>query len=150
MRADEFFYLSTIERIAAKKIWKNFNINRYELQMLAGLSARLQMLGRKIISRDLFVDWLGLNFKAERKVRMYLKGLIDKGVLHRLAYRRPDGNCLAISPYGIRVLEAYYHELNRIERQDRSRHKLPGYESLGVDLNNIPNGYTLKQAGRDS
>jgi len=147
MNADQFFYLSGIEKRAGKQVYKKFGINRHELNMLVGISAFLRLYNRKIISRKLFTDWLDVNYGLEKRLWAYIQGLINKGALHRLAYRRPDGNCLAISSYGMSILQAFDQALQAISKQD----KILGttYKDLTLDLDNIPQGYTLKQAGRN-
>ena len=81
-------------------------------------------------------------------VRNIFFGLVLKGAVHRLSYRRPDGNCLGISPYGIKILEMYYQEIERIEAQDRARLCHRGFRTLAVDLENLPQGYVVRQVGR--
>lgn len=143
-QADQFFYMQAVERKAAAVVYKRFGINRYELNMLASLSAYLCLKDKRIISRKIFTDWLGLGYKEEKRCWVYLQHLVRKGVIHRLAYRRPDGNSLAISEYGIRILDAFYQALSELEQRvpDRS------YTGLALDTGNLPDGYTLKQAGR--
>lgn len=147
-RADDFFYFQGIERRAAAVVWRRYQINKYELNLLAGISAFLTLHGRKIVSRDLFIDWLGGNYRFEKKCQMYIKYLVEKGAVHRLAYRRPDGNCLALSPYGIKILEAFSNEIQAIEMRDKRGKSAVSYKDLGVNLEALPHGYTLMQAGR--
>lgn len=146
-RADDFFYMQAIERKAASKVWHLHGINRFELNMLASLSAYLRLQNKKIISRKIFTDWLGLGYKQEKKCWCYIGCLIRKGAIHRLAYRRPDGNSLAISEYGIKILMTFDQALAEIEEKNV---KTRSFMDLGINLNTLPDGYILKQAGRDS
>jgi hypothetical protein len=150
-KADDFFYLQGIERRAAKGIWKGFGINKYELNMLAGLAACLQVEGKRVISKELYFDWIGGNRRFNEKNWMYIRGLLNKGCLHRLTFKnvKPGtGNSLAISPYGIRVLELYYQAIEAIEREDKARKQKAGFRDLAVYVEDLPHGYTLRDAGR--
>lgn len=148
MKASEFFHLSGIEMKASKVIYFKYKITRRELNILVSLSAYLMLFDKKIIGRNDFSEWLGLNYKMERKVFYYVKCLIDKGAIHRLAYRRPDGNCLTISGFGLNVLEAFDQVLKAIQKAEKLKN--PFYKNLSIDLENLPKGYTLMQRGRDS
>jgi hypothetical protein len=147
-KADDLFYISGIEKKASKVVYHRFRVNRHELNMLASLAAYLQLHGKQIIGRKVFTDWLGLNYGLEKRCWAYLSGLIDKGCLHRLAFRRPDGNSLAISEYGIKVLDAFYQAIALQARIDKPRRPGVGFRDLPINLNALPDGYTLKQAGR--
>lgn len=149
MNASEFFLMSGIEKQASKIVYRKFAINRHELNMLVGLSAYLMLFRKKIISRDGFTNWLGLNYGLEKRCFAYLKGLVDKGALHRLSYNRPDGNCLAISGFGIEILKAFDQALNELESQNPLLSS-PSYRSVELDLNNLPKGYVIRQEGRQS
>lgn len=149
-KADDLFYMQGIEKRASKVIWKKYQINRYELNMLTSITAYLQLHGKQVISRKIFTDWLGLNYKLEKMCWNYLRGLISKGAVHRLTYRNRtgEGNSLCVSPFGCRVLDDYYAAVEGIAAMDSARLQRPGYHSLVVDSNNLPAGYTLAQAGR--
>lgn len=148
MKADDYFFYSAIEKQASKIVYKTFGINRHELNMLVGLSAYLLIIQRKIVSRDTFTGWLGVNYGLEKRCYAYLRGLIDKGCLHRLSYRRPDGHCLAFSEYGVRVIECFENAIAQMERQEK---RVPGsYRNLPLDQNALPQGYVLRQVGRSS
>lgn len=147
---DQLFYLSAIEIRAAKAVYFKFLINRHELSTLCSISACLQLLGRRTVSRKIFTDWLGLSYVLEKKMNGYLEGLHRQGMIHRLRFRSTKtGNVLAISGYGIRVLEYFYDEVQKIDRQDKERKKKPGYKTLAMDANVLPKGYSLLNAGRD-
>lgn len=148
MNVSKFFYMSGIEKVAATRIYKRYGIKRNELDILVSLSAYLMLKDKKIVGRDIFCDWIGVNYRMEKKVYWYLKGLHEKGCLHRLAYRRPDGNCLAISLYGEHILTAFEIELKEI--QSKEKVKNANFKNLQLDLSALPKGYTLMQAGRDS
>ncbi len=139
---DQFFYMQAVERRAASVIWKRYQVNKYELNLLASLSAYLCLKGKKIISRKIFTDWLGLGIKEERRCWMFINHMIRKGVIHRLAYRRSDGNSLAISNYGIRILQDFYQALPQDDQHGGT------FSNLGIDITTLPDGYILKQAGR--
>jgi hypothetical protein len=146
LKADDLFYYSGIEKKASKVVYHLYRVNRHELNMLASLAAYLQLHGKRIVGRKIFTDWLGLNYGLEKRCWAYIGGLIDKGCLHRLAFRRPDGNSLAISQYGIRVLEAFYQAVAEQEKKDK--HRSGSFRDLPINTNSLPNGYILKQAGR--
>ena len=146
-KASHFFYLLSIERQAAKRVYKKFGINRYELNALAGLAGCMLKLNRQVISREVFFDWLGGNSRFSAKVFGYIMGLINKGCLHRCTWRNrrvESGQTLAISSYGFRVLDFFYEEVEKIEVET-----LPHYRSLEIHSDNLPKGYTLRQAGRN-
>jgi hypothetical protein len=145
MRAEDIFHYSGIEKRASKVVYRQFGINRHELNMLVGLCAFMGLKGKKIISRDLFTQWLGLNYGLQRRCYAYMRGLIDKGCLYRLAYRRPDGNSLAISPYGIKILQAFDSALITIMKEDKFK---GSYQSTVFDPDNMPDGYKIMQHGR--
>jgi hypothetical protein len=148
MTADQYFYFSAIEKQASKVVYKTFRINRHELNMLVGLSAYLQLLGRHIISAKSFTDFLGLNYSLEKRCWAYIRGLVDKGCLHRLSYRRPSGNCLAISQYGVQVMTCFENAIADIEKQHPI--KSSSFKSMALDLDSLPQGYVLRQVGRSS
>jgi hypothetical protein len=146
--ADDFFYMQTAERRAGKVIWHKYHINRFELNVLCALSTFLQVHGRKIVGREQLFKWLGLDFHAKRKCEAYAYGLIRKGAVHRLSYRRPDGKCLGLTPFGVSLLESFWSEVEKIEGGERGRLDHPGFRTLAVDLQNLPQGYVLRQQGR--
>lgn len=151
---EDYFYISAIEKRAAKVIYKRYTINRHELNMLCSLAGFLQLKGRKAVGKKMFTDWIGANYTLEKRLWAYIEGLILKGVFHRLSWRnKPDvksGSSLAISIYGIRILEAYYEVLEDMERKDEGRKKKPGFRTLLVDVNALPLGYRVNVAGRDN
>lgn len=115
-----------------------------------GLSAYLLLYNKQIVSRKLFTDWLGANYRLEKKCWGYIYGLINKGCLHRLSYRGPNGNSLCISEYGVRVLEYFEMQLAMIEKADRTRRSKLTYKDLSFNTDNLPKGYILMQKGRDN
>lgn len=147
MRVADYFYLSGIERRAAKEVYIKFRINRFELNSLVGLSAYLRLFNKRIVSKQIYCNWLGTGYRAEKKIGFYLYGLEKKGALHRLAYRRLDGQSLAISPYGVRILQAFEQALKEIEAQNQV--KGPDYTELALNLNSLPDGYIIKHIGRN-
>lgn len=150
-RADDFFYLRGIEMRAAKAIYKSLGINKYELNMLAGLAGCLQVHGKKVISRELFFDWIGGNRRFSEKCWMYIWGLINKGCLHRMTWKNKQpgtGHSLALSAYGVRVLDLYYQAIESLERKDRDRKHKAGFRDLIIEADNLPAGYTIRDAGR--
>jgi len=150
-RADDFFYMGSIEFRASKVILTRFKINRYELHMLCSLAAYLQLHEKKAVGRKVLTDWLGLSYAMEKKGWGYIGGLIAKGAIHQMAWRTKNvgnGNSLAISTYGGKILEAYWNEIHRLEQLDKARKSLPGYQDIIVS-EPLP-GYTIRQLGRDS
>jgi hypothetical protein len=148
-RAGNFFYLLGIEKIAAKVIYKRFKINRYELNMLASLSACLLVHNKKVMSSELFFDWIGSNRQFNKRAFGYLMGLLNHGCLHRMTYNnKPEGsgNSLAISQYGIQVLDRFFDEIERLENKDKPKGH---YSDLIIHSDHLPKGYTLRQAGRN-
>jgi hypothetical protein len=149
-KADEFFFMVGAEKRAAARIWKRWRVNRFELNILAALSCYLQLQGKRIVSRKIFIHWLGLSYQLEHKANAYLYGLTKKGLCTRLAYRRADGHSLALSPYGVHILEEFYKEVDAIDQATRDRKKMPGFRSLTIDNNLLPRGYILLDPGRDN
>lgn len=149
-KADQFFFMLAAEKKAAGRMWKRYKVNRFELNILCALSSYLQLKGKQITSKKIFTDWLGFSYRMEHKTNGYFFGLIRKGLITRLAYRRTAGNSLALSPFGVRVLEEFYAEVEAIDQATRDRKKLPGFKSLPIDNNLLPRGYILLDAGRDS
>lgn len=150
-RFDEFFYIGTIEALASREIYRTFKVNRYELCMLYSLSTYLQIHERKAVSRKILTDWLGMSYGLEKKAWGYIRGLIDKGLIHQMSWRntpKGQGNSLSISPYGGKVLTAYGLELDKLEQKHQGRKALPGYQDIIVS-EPLP-GYTIRQKGRDS
>lgn len=148
-RADDFFYLGSIEFRASKPILTKFKVNRFELNMLCSLSAYLQLNSKKAVGRKVLTDWLGLSYVLEKKAWAYLQGLIDKGAIHQLTHRTKQfGHSLALSPFGANILAMYWAEIQRLEQRDKSRKSLPGFQDIIVS-EPLP-GYTIRQKGRDS
>lgn len=149
-KADEFFFMVGAEKRAAARIWKRYRVNRFELNVLASLSCYLQVHGKRVVSRQILGQWLGLSYQLEHKVNSYLYGLTKKGLVKRLAYRRIDGHSLALSGYGVHILTVFYAEVESIDQATRERKKMPGYKSLTIDNNLLPRGYILLDPGRDN
>lgn len=147
MDANLLFFYSGIEKRAARVVYHKFGINYKELNMLTGIAAFMMIKGKKVISRDNFIDWIGVNYRLEKRCWGYIWGLVNKGALHRLSYRRPDGNCLAISPFGLVILEAFDQAINEYEAKHTILSK---YKSVVIDPNNLPEGYVIRQQGRQS
>lgn len=148
-RIDDYFYMQAYERLAARRVYKRHNVTARELNMLCGLSAVLRIKGKRVISKDLLLDWIGGNRRFNEQGWYYLRCLIDKGALLRLKYNNvPDhkeGNSLAISAFGIRVLESFENELRALATDH-----IPGtFSDLLVQPDQLPFGYKAIQAGRD-
>jgi hypothetical protein len=151
MRVDDYFYMRAVERRACKVIYAKFGINQFEFNVLLGLSAFLTLYGRKIVGRKQLVDWIGLDYKAEKKANGYFYGLEIKGAIHRLGYRRSFGNCMAVSPFGLKVLEHFETIVSEMESQARKeRPKGLTYKDLLCDPDNLPQGYTMLNKGREN
>lgn len=153
-RADDYFYMSAVEKQASRRVYKRTGVTSKELNILAGLAACLQLRGRKVISRDIFFDWIGGNRRFNDNSWYYLRCLISKGALHRMSWRNlkpgAEGNCLAISGFGIKVLELFDQAINEIEQQDaQQRATVSSYKDLLIKAGSPPAGYTINQAGRD-
>jgi hypothetical protein len=149
-KADNFFFMVGAEKRGATKIFRRYRINRFELNILCCLSCYLQIHGKRIVSRKILGNWLGLSMQLEYKVNNYIFGLVKKGAVKRLAYRRIEGHSLALSPFGTHVLTEFYNEVESIDKIYKARKQMPGYQSLTVNNNLLPKGYILLDPGRDS
>jgi hypothetical protein len=148
-RVDEFFYMGAIEAIAARKVYKQFMVNRFELSMLYSLSAYLQLHGRRSAGRKMLTDWLGLSYRLEKRAWAYIEGLITKGAVNKMTFKnKANGYSLSISPFGGKVLTCYGHELLRLEAKDSIRKKQSGYTDLIVS-EELPY-YTIIKLGRSA
>lgn len=150
-RLDDYFYVESIELQAGKVAYTQFGVNRFELHMLCALAGYLQLHGKRMISRKLFTDWLGMSYSLEKKSWGYIRGLISKGAVNQMGWRNQPigtGNSLSISPFGGKILTAYGMELERLERKHKARKQLPGYNDFLVSEPDP--GYNVVQLGRIS
>lgn len=150
----DIFWVSGIEMLAAKGVYKKFRINRYELHMLCCLQTVLSLKSRKAIAVQGMFEWIGFSYKMRQKSWGYIIGLINKGCVHRLNYKMQPtkpGNSIALTEFGAIVLGLYYDTVKGLERQ-----KPQSYQTLKdttVRLENILEDlprYNLIKAGRDS
>lgn len=150
-RHDDYFYVEAIEMQAGKAVYKQFGVNRFELNMLCSLSGYLQLHGKRQVSRKILTDWLGMGYTVEKRAWTYIKCLVSKGAVNQMGWRnqpKGTGNSLSISPFGGKILACYGSELDRLSLLHRSRKSKPGYEAIIVSEPEA--GYSIVQLGRTS
>ena len=155
-RFDEFYFLSYAEQRAAMAVYRKFHINRFELNLLAALYAFLQIKGRRAVAINVLFDWLGYHRQQKYNSRGYLQGLRDKGCVHCLNYnRQPNqkGNSYCITPFGGRILEYFYSQVEAIDQANKGRKKNPGLSDKIIPSDRISDllpQYYLFSKGRDN
>lgn len=152
---DEFYFLSYAEQKAAMKVYKRLKINRFELVMLAGIAAYLQVTGKRVAGRSVMFQWFGYPYGVKMKSIGYLEGLKRKGCIHSLNYKRQphqDGKSFVITPFGGYVLDCYYAEVEKIDQANKDRKTKPGIKDKIIPsdkLSELLPNYYLFSAGRD-
>lgn len=144
MTAEELFCMKAFERKACRVVWRKYRVNKFEVWTLAGFSAFLLLKGKTVMGIKGYVNWLGVGIKEERLIVGNFAGLVKKGLVSK--YDRRRGVSFGISGFGVIVLEAFYEE---IERLDRSRKKAKIKDTFrDLPGRSIPKDCTLIDPGR--
>lgn len=149
---DQVFFMSGVELKASREVYRKFKVNRQELNLLCALTTVLSLKKRRAIAVSALFQWLGVGQGWQAKAQGYVFGLAAKGCVHRLDYNRngKTGNSLAITDFGARVLELYFSQVEKIEREAPAVY--PTYKQNSVHsskvLEALPS-YNLRQSGRD-
>jgi hypothetical protein len=151
-KQDQFYFLSYAEQRAARLIYRKYKVNRFELVLLCGIFTFLQLNGKRTVGRGPLFEWLGCSSSVKYKSHGYLHGLIKRGAVHNLAYKKQlsrGGSSYAISAFGWMVIDEYYQEVERIDRITRDRKTKPSGKAIVVHSTEDIPGYILISAGRD-
>lgn len=139
--------MKSLDKQVTKECYLKFRINGRELDVLISLASYLTVFDKRACSLRILCAWLGAGYRMHGLIKLYVKGLEDRGFVHRLAYRRPTGQSLSLSPLGIRVLKYYETELTRLAKIHKVKNK--DYETFALDPENLPRWYTLVKRGSD-
>jgi hypothetical protein len=152
--SDEFFFIAFLNRQAGRAIYKKFRVNSKELELLAGLSTYLVLSDKKACALTSYSSFNHSGVGLIKKQNGYLKGLINKGLLHVVGYKMQPGryNSVALTSYGSKVLEAFYSEAEKIRAKHKDRFTKLGFKDIGFHASEVESAlpwYTLHSAGRD-
>lgn len=96
-------------------IYMKFGTNRMEVWCLLALHGFLNMKGKPLVSRNIFIDYLSGSMRQRNKCLGYVHGLLEKKCLSTFEYiSSPDSVSLGITDFGFKVIEAYYTDMDKL------------------------------------
>lgn len=108
-------------------------LNRFELLTLLQISAYLRLQGKTITGLKGFCDCLSGNAKARHKSFGAVQGLLKGKYLGLYEYiPKPGSRSIGISELGLKVIESFYAEFNRLNKQTN---KVLGKEKRRAKIN---------------
>jgi len=151
---NEFFYLSTLENRACLNMYRKTGVTNKQIQILYGFSTYMLLMNRKSVGLASFCEWTGAGPAMVRIIKSQLKGLIEKGAVHEIAYRTRPQKFLSysISEFGTRLIELYENELEAVNSKYKERNLKPGYKSLKIHSSKLEETlplYIVGSRGRD-
>ncbi len=154
IKIDEFFYLSSLESRAGLNMYRKTGITNKQIQILYGFSTYMLLKGKKSVGLSNYCHWVGAGSAMVRIIKSQLNGLIDRGAVHQVSYKRQPNKSVgySISAYGTRLLELYENELKAVDAKYKDRNLKPGYKSLEIHSSKVEETlplYILGTRGRD-
>jgi hypothetical protein len=151
---DEFFYLSTLENRAGLNMYRKTGITNKQVQILYGFATYMLLMDRKSVGFASYCQWCGAGPAMVRILQSQLKGLIENGAIHEIAYKKNPKKFLtySISEFGTRLLEIYQNELEAVNSKYVDRNLKAGYKSLKIHSSKLEETlpmYIVGTRGRD-
>lgn len=142
MKQYDYSTYELVRRRAAYPLLRRFGINRYELWMLCQMCGYIQYKGRVIVGKQRFFSFVTGNSREKAKMMGYYTGLSKKGFIGLFEYiKKPGSESFGISDLGVRVLEEYEKELDKMVELVQKGAQLDSDPSEWLDMDSVGTYY---------